>query len=216
MKLFKHFLDDLICIFVGSTQKFYTFFDALNKIHPNIKLTLNHTNPTNENLEIRSSCPTPSEIPFLDTACSLEEGKIILDLYKKSTDRNQYLLTSSCHPAHCTTNIPFSLCMRINRICTKPETRDKQMEELKEMLVEREYRPAMIDGVIKKARAIPRARAIKLIAQTKQSTKRPIFVVSFEPRLPDLSAITQKHWRAMGSMDNYLSNVYPEPPPYSL
>ena len=29
----------------------------LNKIHPSIKLTLNHTNPTNKNVDIRFSCP---------------------------------------------------------------------------------------------------------------------------------------------------------------
>ena len=61
------------------------------------------------------------------------------------------------------------------------------MEELKEMLIERKYQPAMIDGAIKKA------RAIKLIAQAKPSNKRPVFVVSFDPHLPDISANTQKH-----------------------
>ena len=46
------------------------------------------------------------------------------------------------------------------------------------MLIAREYRPAMIDGAIRKARATPRARAIKL-TQAKQSTNITIFVVSF-------------------------------------
>ena len=68
--------------------------------------------------------------------------------------------------------------MGINRIFTKPETRHKRFEELKEMLIAREYRPAMIDGAIRKARATPRARAIKL-TQAKQSTNITIFVVSF-------------------------------------
>ena len=85
------------------------------------------------------------------------------------------------------------------------------MEELKEMLIERKYQPAMSDGARKKARAISRARAIKLIALAKPSNKRPVFVVSFDPRLPDVSAITQKHWRAMSSMDNYLYKVYSQP-----
>ena len=67
----------------------------------------------------------------------------------------------------------------------------------------------MNDGALKKARTIPRSRAIKLIDQDKQFTKRLVFVVSFDPRLLDLSVITQKHLRAMGSMDNYLSKVNP-------
>ena len=169
------------------------------------------TNPENESIEMQCPCPINTEIPFLDTSCKLENGKIILDLYKKQTDRNQYLLTSSIHPAYCHENIPMSLAMRINRICTKPETRDMRFQELKEMLLERDYREGMIDAAIRKTRAIPRSRAIHFVAKD-QSNKRPAFVVSYDPRLPDLQSITQKHWRAMSRLDPYLSKVYPDPP----
>ena len=43
-------------------------------------------------------------------------NKIIVDLYRKSTDRNMYLRTSSCHPNSVTDNIPYSLALRIVRI----------------------------------------------------------------------------------------------------
>ena len=102
--------------------------------------------------------------------------------------------------------------MRIVRICTKPETRDKRLQELKEMLIDREYRPGMIDAAIQKARAVPRALAIRQVAKAPQSSMRPVFVVSFDPRLPDLSNITQKHWRSMNNMDPYLAEVFKEPP----
>ena len=99
----------------------------------------------------------------------------MLDLYKKPTDRNQYLLTSSIHPAHCHENIPFSLAMRITRICTKPETRDKRHQELKEMLLEREYRSGMIDSAIQRAKAIPRKQAINFIGKTPSNFFRSLF-----------------------------------------
>ena len=47
------------------------------------------------------------------------------------TDRNQYLLTSSCHPTSVTNNIPFSLALRLVRICSEVESRDKGLMELK-------------------------------------------------------------------------------------
>ena len=211
LKLLKRFLDDLFLIFQGSTQRLHQFFNKLNEIHPSIKLTMNHTNPENELDEMQCSCSPNTEIPFLDTSCSIQNRKIILDLYRKPTDRNQYLLTSSIHPAHCHENIPLSLAMRITRICTIPETRDKRHQELKEMLLDRDYRSGMIDAAIQKAKAVPRSQAIKFVAK-QESNKRPTFVVSYDPRLPNIQNITQKHWRAMSRLDPYLAEVYNEPP----
>ena len=82
-------------------------------------------------------------------------------MYKKETDRNQYLLTSSCHPAHVTDNIPFSLALRIVRICTKSSDREKRFSELKTMLLARNYKNKIIDAAIERARNIPRAEALK-------------------------------------------------------
>ena len=41
---------------------------------------------------------------------------------------------------------------------------------------------------------------------------RPIFVTTYDPRLPDLPAILNKHYRSMVNMDNYLKEVFPYPP----
>ena len=85
----------------------------------------------------RCECKYQESIPFLDTSLSIEDGRIEVDLYKKDTDRNQYLLRESCHPAGVTASIPFSLSLRIVRICTKNENRDKRVSELKQALTAR-------------------------------------------------------------------------------
>ena len=72
----------------------------------------------------------------------------------------------------------------------KPEPRDKQMLELKEMLLERDYRSGMIDSAIQKARAIPRKQALKFTSRN-PSNKRPVFVASYDPRLPNIQTITR-------------------------
>ena len=84
-------------------------------------------------------------------------------------------------------------------------------EEIKTMLLERNYPEGMIDHAIDKARAIPRAQA--LLPVTRNNTmKRPVCVVSWDPRLPSLLAIKRKHWRSMVICDPYLAKVFPEPP----
>ena len=81
------------------------------------------------------------------------------------------------------------------------------------MLWDRDYKEGMIDAAISRARSIPRAEAIKkVIRDNTQSNKRPVFVVSWDPRLPSIPAITQKHWRSMATQDPYLEEVFPQPP----
>ena len=62
------------------------------------------------------------------------DGKIQTYLYRKKIDKVQYLLPFSCHPFHIFDNIPYSLALRIVRICSVESEREMRMEELEEML----------------------------------------------------------------------------------
>ena len=68
----------------------------------------------------------------------------------------------------------------------------------------------MVDAAINKARNIPREIALRKVVKPKHST-RPVAVVSWDPWLPNLDKIQQKHWRFM-TLDPYLKEVYPQPP----
>ena len=95
---------------------------------------MSHTTIENEPLEDKCDCDEAFEIPFLDVSCSIKE-----DLYKKKSDRNTYLLPSSCHPQQIVKPIPFSLSLRIVRACSNKEDRDKRLLELKDSLLARGY-----------------------------------------------------------------------------
>ena len=113
MKILKRFLDDIFTIFVGTTRELHRLLDEINKIHPNINLTMKHTYVPGEKEEDKCQCEEKTSVPFLDTLCSIIDGRIDTDLFKKPTDRNQYLLPSSCHPKQTTMAIPKSLGLRI-------------------------------------------------------------------------------------------------------
>ena len=92
------------------------FVDYLNSIHSTIKFTSSHS---------------ATNVPFLDVNVSLtNDGNICTDLYTKPSDKHQHLLYSSCHPLHTKKAIPFSLALRLRRICSTDETFNTRAAQL--------------------------------------------------------------------------------------
>ena len=207
LKVLKRFLDDLFFIFTGTTIELHKLLSEMNQIHPDIKFTSTHTTP----IENDCGCEVKQAVPFLDTLLTTKEGQIIVDLYKKPTDRNMYLLPNSCHPPTVTDNIPLACALRITRICSETSSRDTQHEKLKEFLLQRNYPVKMIERAINHAKSVPRSQLLKPVSRD-TTTRRPVFVATWDPRLPSLSSILQKHWRSMIYMDPYLKEVFSEPP----
>ena len=211
LQLLKRFLDDYFGVFNGTTKMLHLLWDQMNQIHPSIKLTMSHTSILGEDPNDKCDCEESYEIPFLDTLCSIKDGRIETDLYRKQTDRNQYLLPSSCHPKITTKAIPHSLALRIVRICSNPNQRDIRMEEMKLRLEQRGYPEQLLENAIRKAKRVPRSAALKKV-KTCKTEKRPVFVTTYDPRLPPVSTIQAKHWRSMVSRNKYLAQVFPSPP----
>ena len=78
LKFIKRFLDDLFLIFCGSTKQLHNFIEEINQIHPNIKFTMTHTTLDYEPFPARCSCPPQKSIQFLDTSCTIREGRIFI------------------------------------------------------------------------------------------------------------------------------------------
>ena len=125
------------------------------------------------------TCEKSASLAFLDTSLSIKNGQVSVDLYRKPTDRNQYLLTSSCHPAHVTTNIPFSLALRIVRICSDPEARDKRLEELECLLLARGYKAGMVKAAVDKARK--HSKKLKEMKASKDQFLSPNMTPDYHP-----------------------------------
>ena len=213
IRLFKRFLDDIVMLWCGTVEKLHMFIEDINTINPAIQFTLSHTVlATDMDAAINTcTCEKSTSLAFLDTSLSIKKGKVDVDLFRKPTDRNQYLLTSSCHPGHVTSNIPYSLALRIVRICTNPDNRDIRLKELKELLLSRDYKASVVNTAIERARSVSREDALKKTEKT-TNNQRPVFVIQYDPRLPSITSIVKKHWRTMTSLDPQLKETFPLPP----
>ena len=63
--------------------------------------------------------------------------------------------------------------------------------------MERNYPGCIIISAISRARNIPRSVAFMKLSRNNTSSRRPVFVIFLDPRLPSVSNITNKHWRSM-------------------
>ena len=101
------------------------------------------------------------------------------------------------------------MAYRLLRICSNRETLILRLEELKQLLLTRDYREKSIQDAINKVLNMSRDEALK--EQTKKKTDRTVFVVTYNPALPSVSKILKKHWGVMVK-DPYLKKVFPSPP----
>ena len=104
------------------------------------------------------------------------------------------------------------MAYRIVRICSEPETRDLRLSELRKLLLARDYKTGIVNRAIQKAKTIPRQEALKKVPPLKENAgRRPILVITYDPRLPPIPEILRKHWRTMTS-DPQLKEIFPLPP----
>jgi hypothetical protein len=121
---FKRYIDDILIIWTGTEKDFDEFMTKINTLHETIKFT-------------HSYCFKNKSTTYLDMTVKIAKNKIVTDLYRKPTDKVQYLLPNSCHPSHIFKSIPYSLALRLVRICSTRDLLNKRLEELKVMLLTR-------------------------------------------------------------------------------
>ena len=151
--LWLRYIDDILMVWTHGEEKLHNFITYLNNIHPTIKFT---------------SERSITSIPFLDVNIQLENRKIDTDLYCKRTDKHQYLLHSSSHPYHTKKAIPYSLALRLRRICSKDEFFEHRSAELLSYLTKRGYKDRFVkQQILREPNRYPEVRHYRNIIMIK-------------------------------------------------
>ena len=151
--LWWRYIDDIFMVWTHRKDKLEDFINQINSLHSTIKCTYEFSK---------------SHISFHDVTVSLDNNnKISTDLFVKSSDTHQYLLHTSCHPSHIKKSIPFSLALRIRRICSTTEKFQHRTNELLEFLCKRGHRRQYVQSQLNKAFQIPRYNTISQIKNRK-------------------------------------------------
>ncbi|CAJ0964657.1 unnamed protein product [Ranitomeya imitator] len=148
--LWRRYIDDVFCLWHGTSESLLQFFNEINAIWPELTFTLN---------------VDKYEINFLNTkVLQDQEGKLTLDLYTKASDRNNLLLYQSCHPKAIKKLVPVSQFESIWRIVSNPEIRSQRLEEMKQKFVQRGYPQQLLQQAQSIVHTSPRPSTSKRIA----------------------------------------------------
>ena len=115
------------------------------------------------------------------------EVYISTDLYTEPTDKHQHLLYSFCHPLHTKGAIPFSLALRLRRMCSTNVTSNTRTAQLTTYLLKRGYNRNFVNKQIRRTADIPRQLTLK--TKDVNKPKRIPFITTFNPSLPHISHI---------------------------
>ena len=209
LRLWKRYIDDILIIWTDSWDSFLEFFNYINNFHR----TMKYDEPCHDS--------TTNSCNFLDLNISVQNGKLVTDLYRKPTDKPRALLPSSAHPTHITSNIVYSMAFRLIRICSGEEDFKKRLVELKEdFLIPRGYKPKIIDGQYKRIMELPgdtylqrRKEALKKKEKKQAGAEHRVIVpFVYNPLLPKLSTVLSKHYNTMIFNNPELKEIFPEPP----
>ncbi|CAJ0947967.1 unnamed protein product [Ranitomeya imitator] len=125
ISLWKHYIDDIFCIWWGSLESLQEFFASLIGARPGIKFTMNYDQHA---------------INFLDTMVLKDsEGMLTMDLYIKPTDRNSIPHYQSFHPSPVKRSIPRSQFQRVKRIAPDGPLRTKRLHDMTTKFEKRAY-----------------------------------------------------------------------------
>jgi hypothetical protein len=124
---------------------------------------------------------------------------------------NIILFDSSCHPLHTKQAIPYSLALRLRRICSSFNNFNLRTgtNELKSYLLQRGYNHTFLNKQIQRAANITRIDALQ--PKRSQDSQRIPFIVTYNPALPHISHIIHKHYNTLLSSER-CKHIFLDPP----
>lgn len=121
---------------------------------------MNYLNSFDDNLKFTADY-SQEKVHFLDMWVFKKSGSLSTTLYRKDTDKNTILLTSSFHPTPLKRGLPKSQFFRLRRTCETAEDYMEKAKEMKDRFVQRGYPIEWIDKAYKTALRKPRPDLLK-------------------------------------------------------
>ena len=132
------------------------------------------------------------KIEFLENLIyKYKNNNIQTTLYKKPTDRQNYIHSKSAHPFSLKNSIAYSQALRLKRICSTTGKYEKHTDNLKKQLLKKGYAETMVNEKIQKA---TNQDIAGLLNKDKTETGNHLTLcATYNKTLPNIKTILKKH-----------------------
>lgn len=175
-------------------------------------MTLCTLNENNRGIHLNYEA-SREKINFLDLTISVSEDSFVTSTYFKSTDRNSYISTDSCHHASWLGSRPKSQYLRLKRSCTEHKVFLAQADIITQRFVEKRYSLKTLTDTLNCVKQIDRAYLLTERPPRHERTnvfKNP-FITNFSKQHQNIKHIVNKHWHILKN-DRILNNLLPARP----
>ena len=165
---FKYFLywyryvDDVIACFSGTDRQLNSFLEFINKLHPNIKFTIE--------LESQNS------INFLDLTVTREKDKHVFSVFRKPSHTDTVIHNSSCHPIQHKLAAFNSMIHRLISLPLNEQNFQIELNIIKQIALNNGYSPSLINNLLAKQQY---KKTINLIYPSIKETNKNYNVITF-------------------------------------
>ncbi len=189
------YIDDIFCIYNGSSDDLAEFITLLNSFDSNLQFTSNFSD---------------EKVSFLDMWVIKNNGSISTTLYRKDTDKNTLLLATSFHPTSLKKGLPISQFFRLRRICHSTEDFKEKSVEMKKRFTQRGYPLLWINEAYELA--LKKARSDLLKKSVKKQKKFSVTCITQHSiHSTAIKSCFKKHWHILKS-DPELASTFKDPP----
>ena len=127
------YVDDVFCVFRKETN-YELFFEKLNKMHTNLSFTV----------EVGGK-----SLSFLDTKVTLNADSFDSTVFRKKTNNDVIMNSSSIAPKQWKTGLIKFFLHRAYKLCSKSDLLNKEIDKLKRIFYQNGYSNSFFDDVAK-------------------------------------------------------------------
>lgn len=163
--MWERFIDDILCIWPGTQESLARFMEYLNRAHPTIKFTFEHSTTMVDFLDI-----TIYKGPRYRAT-----GMLDVKPFFKKTNKFQYLQYTSAHPTQTFSSLIKGELTRLLRVCSDEQEYDKVQQKMQETFTDRGYPKSLIRKIQQK---VPFSKRQTLLSKTKPPCPYDTFLVT--------------------------------------
>lgn len=196
--LYKRYIDDLFILWRGTENELLDFHQYVNSLVDSINFSLEYDK---------------KKIHFLDTWAVREDNQLYTTLYRKPTDKNSYLHSTSFHPKPSKDALPYSQFLRIRRVCQKDNDFHSEAQKLYQDFSERGYSKQCLDNALTRVRNTTHGQDNQLHTRAKPERDKPPLVccTTYTPLSHHIKNTIKKHWHVLQA-DTKCAELFPTPP----